>query len=643
MNAELLLEHFHRLGDAPDAVPRLRRFILDVAVRGKLVEQDERDEPAVQLLRRIEAAKLKAHKAGEVSKPKAIPELAPGEEPYTAPIGWCWTRVRHVTADRGQTIPKERFTYIDVTAINKEAGVVSDAQVLDAADAPSRARKVVGAGDVIYSCVRPYLLNVAVIDHEIDPSPIASTAFAVMHGFGLVVPKYLWIVMRSPFMIACVEERMRGQAYPSINDADFALLPFPLPPLPEQHRIVAKVEELMALCDRLEAAQQQREQERTRLTAAAWQGVVSEPATAPARFALEQLPALTTRPQQVKALRQTILDLAVRGRLTNVPSSQVQKEIKPFNAVTDPLRPIAYGVLKPGPHDPNGIRLVKSQHIRSWRVADEIQDRISPELDAEFKRTKLHGGEVLLNLVGASIGRSAVAPPSLRGANVSRAVAVIAVAKDVVADFVVILISALLTPERIAQEATGTAQPVLNLGVLRKLEVWLPSLAEQRRIVEKVEVLMALCDGLEAALQAGEELKAKALEAVLRSDDEMIRRSDNGLPAKAAPKAVKRTPHYAEAEVELAVAAEPAAHPGALQAVVRRGPGRPPTSGALTSTAARAIEAFLSAHPGWHGKSAILAATGTDAAAWNAAIKELLVGRKVERQGEKKGARYRGR
>lgn len=85
-----------------------------------------------------------------------------------------------------------------------------------------------------------------------------------------------------------------------------------------------------------------------------------------------------------------------------------------------------------------------------------------------------------------------------------------------------------------------------------------------------------------------------------------------------------------------------AARGGAVHpAAGRRGPGRPPKSGAHTTTATRAIAEFLRAHPGWHGKSAILAATGTDAAAWYAAIKVLLEGGQVERQGEKKGARYR--
>lgn len=253
MNRELLLQHFDRISEAPDAIPRLRRFILDLAVRGKLVEQDPNDEPAGELLKRIQAEKARLAKEGRIKKEKPLPMLEAKDFPFVPPSGWEWTRIRQVTGDRGQTVPKQDFTYIDVTAINKEVGCIGDVQVVMPADAPSRARKQVCTGDVVYSCVRPYLLNIAVVEADIEPPPIASTAFAILNGFGLVLPRYQWIVLRSPFMVECVEEKMRGQAYPAINDSDFAVLPFPLPPLAEQHRIVAKVDELMALCDQLEA------------------------------------------------------------------------------------------------------------------------------------------------------------------------------------------------------------------------------------------------------------------------------------------------------------------------------------------------------------------------------------------------------
>ena len=232
MNAQRLLQHFERIAEAPDAVPRLRRFILDLAVRGKLVEQDPKDEPAAELLRRIRAEKERLVKDGKISKEKLLPLVNEDETPFDAPAGWEWVRTRQVTSDRGQTTPSEEFSYIDVTAIDKEAGRIAETKVLTADEAPSRARKVVQAGDVIYSCVRPYLLNIAIVESEIVPPPIASTAFAVLNSFGLVHSRYLWIALRSSFMIESVEARMRGQAYPAINDSDFALLPLPLPHQP---------------------------------------------------------------------------------------------------------------------------------------------------------------------------------------------------------------------------------------------------------------------------------------------------------------------------------------------------------------------------------------------------------------------------
>ena len=169
MNPALLLANFERLADAPDAIPRLRRFILDLAVRGKLVEQDTDDEPASELLKRITAERARLVQAGEIRKPRMLPPV--DEPPFNIPTSWRWTRMRQVTSDRGQKVPDKAFTYIDVTAIDKAAGVVAKAKVLGPADAPSRARKITRKDDVIYSCVRPYLLNVAVVDDDFVPDP----------------------------------------------------------------------------------------------------------------------------------------------------------------------------------------------------------------------------------------------------------------------------------------------------------------------------------------------------------------------------------------------------------------------------------------------------------------------------------------
>src|SRR5262249_7612736 len=163
--------------------------------------------------------------------------------------------------------------------------------------------------------VRPYLLNIAIVEADISPSPIASTAFAVLNGFGLLLPRYQWIVLRSPFMVECVEEKMRGLAYPAINDSDFALLPFPLPPLAEQRRIVAECNELRGLWARWEGGRAGREARRDTFpggSSARLNEPDPETFREDARFALDALPALTARPDLIKQLRQTILNLCVR-------------------------------------------------------------------------------------------------------------------------------------------------------------------------------------------------------------------------------------------------------------------------------------------------------------------------------------------
>ena len=100
MNADRLLGLYERIADAPDAVGRLRRFVLDLAVRGKLVPQDPADEPASELLKRIAKEKARLVKAGEISK-QTIEPLEPDEAPFLLPPKWVWARVGEICAKTG--------------------------------------------------------------------------------------------------------------------------------------------------------------------------------------------------------------------------------------------------------------------------------------------------------------------------------------------------------------------------------------------------------------------------------------------------------------------------------------------------------------------------------------------------------------
>jgi len=234
-------------------IQELRQAILQEAVSGRLVPQDPNDEPASELLRKVRSEKEELIKEKKIKRDKPLPPITKEEIPYDLPKGWEWVRLGEIRHDWGQKIPDKKFTYIDVSSINKEKGFVENlSQQILPQDAPSRARKIVRKGTVIYSCVRPYLLNTSIITDNIEPEPITSTAFAILHPLGGIDPEYLHYFLRSQVMIDFVNSKMVGIAYPAISDSDFYKGLFPLPPLSEQRRIVEKVDQLIQTCDELE-------------------------------------------------------------------------------------------------------------------------------------------------------------------------------------------------------------------------------------------------------------------------------------------------------------------------------------------------------------------------------------------------------
>ncbi|RZB33132.1 MAG: type I restriction enzyme, S subunit [Candidatus Argoarchaeum ethanivorans] len=254
MNSETFFGNFGLLAGVPNGVQKLREIILQLAVQGKLVPQDPDDEPAAVLLEKIRAEKERLIEEKKIKRGRALPSIDLGQIPYELPNGWKWVRLGNVGHDWGQKKPDMKFTYIDVSAINKEQGIISsNINILEPSEAPSRARKLVSKGSVIYATVRPYLLNIAIIDKQFEPEPIVSTAFAVLHPFSGILNKYLYYYLRSKTFIAYVESEMTGMAYPAINDGKLYKGLVPVPPSNEQKRIVAKADKLMALCDKLES------------------------------------------------------------------------------------------------------------------------------------------------------------------------------------------------------------------------------------------------------------------------------------------------------------------------------------------------------------------------------------------------------
>ena len=232
----------------------LKNSILQLAIQGRLVEQRPEEGTAEELYKKIQAEKQSLIKAGKLKKEKPLSTITDDEKPFEIPESWMWVRLRHIVFNRGQETPVEKFSYIDIGSIdNKRQCLNTEETIIEPDKAPSRARKLVEVGDIIYSTVRPYLHNTCIIDRVFSYKPIASTGFAAMACYNGVFNKYLFYYLLSPIFdgYANNTENSKGVAYPAINDDRLYRAVIPLPPLAEQKRIVAKIEELLPLCERL--------------------------------------------------------------------------------------------------------------------------------------------------------------------------------------------------------------------------------------------------------------------------------------------------------------------------------------------------------------------------------------------------------
>ena len=244
---------------------QLKASILQRAMEGKLVPQDPNDEPASELLKRIKAEKEKLIKEGKIKRDKNETEIFRGDDglhyekfqngsvkqtdvPYDIPESWEWVKIKSIYWNRKQGKPEKDFYYIDTTAIdNSNQSLSENIDKISFEQAPSRARKNIEVGDILFGTVRPYLKNIAIFDKKNDYY-VASTAFIVMTPI-LVKNNFLVYALLSPKIQTVINQKSSGSNYPAINDTNFQELFIPIPPLQEQVRINKKLSELLKRID----------------------------------------------------------------------------------------------------------------------------------------------------------------------------------------------------------------------------------------------------------------------------------------------------------------------------------------------------------------------------------------------------------
>jgi type I restriction enzyme S subunit len=461
---------------------QLKASILQYAIQGKLVEQRPEEGTGEELYRHIQAEKQRLIKEGKIKKEKALPKIAEDEIPFDIPDSWKWCRLGALTYNWGQKTPDNRFCYVDVGSVNNISHTLNrENTVVEAKDASSRAKKIVKYGDVIFATIRPYLKNICIIDRDFPYEPIVSTAFAVMHCPEGLLNKYLYHYLLSPtFMsFANARDKAKGVAYPAIGEKDFFNGIIALPPIEEQKRIVAKIEELLPYVDRYAAAYEKLEQFNAKFPEDMKKSILQY---AIQGKLVEQRPEEGTGEELYRQIQAEKHRLIKEGKIKKEqPLADIAEDAIPFDI----------------PESWKWVRLGEILNIESGKglTAKQMRQGDIPVFGGNgitgyHDEALIEKETVVIGRVGFYCGSVHVTPP--RAWVTDNAFITIYPENSIDRGYLVHMLRYM----NLGQNSNATAQPVVSGKKIYPILFPLPPLAEQKRIVAKLEEILPLCERL---------------------------------------------------------------------------------------------------------------------------------------------------
>ncbi|WP_395056311.1 restriction endonuclease subunit S [Polaromonas sp.] len=571
----MLLSNLNLLATAPGGVARLRELILTLAVQGKLVAQDPKDEPASELLKKIRAEKDRLIAERTLKREKDEPALTDDALPFALPDSWSWAALGEVidivrgitfpatqktreaapgriaclrTSNVQQTIEWEDLLFVDRSFMGREDQLI---QHHDIVMSMANSRELVG--------------KVALIDQI----PHAEATFGGFLGVlrpRKIDPRYAMAVLRTPYARSLlIDSSSQTTNIANVSLAKLRPLPFPLPPEAEQSRIVTRVEDLMRLCDALEAKGQLEATQHAQVISTLLATLTDS--ETPAQLAnnwhrvATHFDLLLDRPQAVDALEQTILQLAVRGLLVpqdpqDEPASELLKKIR---AEKDKL--IAVGKIKrdkplPPIEDeeqpyplPQGWEWTQTGHLVndseagwsptcigsprrsghwgvlkvsavSWGAFDANANKELPADLVPRPEYEVQDGDFLLSRANTEelVARSVVVGKAVPLLMLSDKIIRLDVSSLMHRDFLNLCNNAHHARAHYIANASGTSSSMKNVSreVVLRTPVPLPPLAEQSRIVTRVAQLRRLCADLRQRLTASQSSQAHLAEALVQ-------------------------------------------------------------------------------------------------------------------------------
>lgn len=560
---DFLEQHFDTAFSAPEGIQKLRELILTLAMQGKLVPQNPNVSPASELLKDIGAEKKRLVKEGKIKAPKLLSEVISGDVPYVLPQGWQWVRLGSIgNIFNGNSInaSEKESKYAGAEGLpyiaTKDVGYGFDP--LDYGNGicipPDEAKFRVAHQDAVLICAEGGSAGkkCGLTDRDIC---FGNKLFA-NELYGQIPSRFILYAYLSPVFRASFAAAMTG-IIGGVSIAKFVEIPLPLPPLEEQHRIVAKVDQLMARCDALGKLRAAQDAKRLAVHAATLSQLLDTAGDGSAddawAFITQHFDDLYAVKENVTELRKAILHLAVRGKIT-----EQRKEDRPVKELLDKIKSERSRLLIRGvSSDQVEIKSLSYSIPESWAILplDAILIRgptngYSPKsVDYETKVRSLtlsattsgvfkgeyskfiaddipmssdlwlQDGDILVQR-GNTIEYVGV-PAIYRGEPSSYIypdlMMKLRVSSELDSNYVCFVMSASPSRDFLRERASGTSgtMPKINQKTLTSLPIPIPPLAEQRRIVEKIHKLMMQCDQLERQIESANLKTSELLAAVM--------------------------------------------------------------------------------------------------------------------------------
>ncbi|MBA6257453.1 MULTISPECIES: restriction endonuclease subunit S [unclassified Colwellia] len=537
-------------------VKKLRELILELAVRGKLVSQDANDEPANILLEKITEEKAQLIVDKKIKKQKPLPAITDAEKPFELPNGWEWARLPNTAYYSPGKTPSTKNSEYWGDDVNNDISWVSIADMHHYRVVESTAKRVTKKAVEEAFKREPVKAGTIIMSFKLTVGKISMLGLDAYHNEAIisVVPysgvskEYIYRFLPSRALSGNTKKAIMGN---TLNSESLALITIPIPPLAEQHRIVAKVDELMALCDQLEQQTEESFSAHQTLVEVLLAGLTNcdsadDFLTSWQRIA-EHFDVLFTTEHSIEQLKQTILQLAVMGKLvpqnpSDEPASVLLEKIaeekaqliadkkikkqKPLPAITDEEKPFelprGWELCRLG----HLINLVSGQHLKPSEYSEIELEKGVPYITgpAEFgekhpqyskytteRRALAKSGDILITCKGAGLGK------------LNRANKTIAISRQLMAiqpifveiDYIHLLVNS--SYDYFQDRGVGIAIPGMSREDVTELILQLPPLAEQHRIVAKVDELMALCEQLKTRLSDAQTIQLNLADAVVEN------------------------------------------------------------------------------------------------------------------------------